>query len=169
MTMLMITNQLSFIFTVAVVLTERRWRHSRIQKHKVRPQVCCGLHSTKSAHGLWSSLLPYTVRSTATGHFQMNPHVVLSLLIFLYICTELGSLGCNVFAVQFSSVSKMTLSQVSLCSAPLFVLSVTCQHQHLQLCNTVKKQMGTFRWPPCSHVCFKRSCSSGKATAAGKY
>lgn len=130
MTMLMITNQLSFILTVAVVLTERQWRHSRIQKHKVRPQVCCGLHSTKSAHGLWSRLLPYTVRSTATGHFQMNPHVVLSLLIFVHLYRFGFFLACNVFVVQFSSVSEMTLSQVSLCSALLFVLTVTC-HQHL--------------------------------------
>lgn len=139
MTMIMITNKLSFILTGAVVLMARRWLHRQIQEHKVRPQVCCGLH-LKSAHGLSSRSLPHTVRSTATvGCFKMNLRVVVILLIFVHLYRFSFLRGCNVFVVQFWSDSEMTLSQVSLRSAFL-----VCHFS--SICSTcsprLKKQVG---------------------------
>lgn len=58
----MITNQLSFIFTPLWPTCGRRRR----RLPEAQPQVCCGLHLTKLAHGLWSRLSCY--------HILSDPH-----------------------------------------------------------------------------------------------
>ncbi len=102
----MITNQLSFILTVAEVLTDETPSPSNPEAQSPASGLLwIALNKVGTLTLIQVELLLHTVWSTVTvGCFKMNLRVVLILLIFvhLYRCV----LGLFVFVVQLWSVLK---------------------------------------------------------------
>lgn len=98
--MLMITNQLSFILTVAEVLMETTTLPSNPEAQSPASGL---LWIALNKVGTWSLIQVYTtycqIRSDSVGCFKMNLHVILILLIFVHLYRFV--LGYYVFVVQF--------------------------------------------------------------------
>lgn len=160
----MITNQLSFIFTPLWPTCGRRRR----RLPEAQPQVCCGLHLTKLAHGLWSRLSCYHILSDP--HWlswmfyikkkKMNLHVFI-LLIFVHLYRfVLGLFVCFVvFCCCCCTVmisSEMTLFQVSLCFSPFSSLPSGFSHLKKMNLHTAARTSGGFCEACCwtaGHIC----------------
>lgn len=101
--MLMVTNQLSFILTVAEVLMETLPSNPEAQS-PASGLLWIALNKV----GTWTLIQVITtycqIHSDSVGCFKMNLHVVLILLIFVHLYRFV--LGYCVFVVQFWSVLK---------------------------------------------------------------
>lgn len=98
--MLMITNQLSFILTVAEVLMEKT---TLLSNPEAQSPASGLLWIALNKVGTWTLIQVYTtycqIHSDSVGCFKMNLHVVLILLIFVHLYRFV--LGYYVFVVQF--------------------------------------------------------------------